>query len=188
MRPFLLPPARCAGSPGFPSICCCLAFFPSGLPFLSCCCAFLSSGFAFLSGCRALFSSGFGVLAVCCAPFSSGFTGLSGCAFFSSWAGLTFCSSCWSCWSCCAYTGAAAPQVKDRTAVLITPTSFMGVASILDWIATYIGYCKRPIIVLRKAQCHHVDSVADRTRFSTHSAELRMTGVDLPRLSKIDHL
>ena len=117
------PPPRCAGCAGLAS-----AFFSSGLEFISCC-AFFSAGLEFIS-CRAFFSSGLTLFSGC-APFSSGFTDFSGCAFFSSCAGLSFCSSCWSCCSCCANTGAVAPMAKERTAVLITPISFIGVASVV---------------------------------------------------------
>src|ERR1039457_578461 len=123
-----LPEACCAGC-----VCGCCAFFCSCWLFLSCCCALFSSCLLFLSCCWALFSSCLVFLSCCCAFFSS-------CLVF---------LSCCSCCSCCAYAGAATPRAKDRTAVLITPTSFMGVASIYR-IDRYVRllYCKLPVVEL----------------------------------------
>jgi hypothetical protein len=102
----------------------------SGMLFVLCGLALLLRVFLFrlsillflLGLCRlCLFPLGAFLLGVC----TSGLADFSGCAAFSfSCAGLSLLSSCCSCCSC-AYAGMPIPRDKERTAVLIAPTSFI---------------------------------------------------------------
>src|ERR1700728_237566 len=106
---------------------------------------------AFCSG--AVRSTGLAFFSCGWVLFSSCFAGFSGSAFFSFGAGLAFSSSCWSCCSCCAYAGAATPRVRDKTAALITPISFIVVASMSSMVRTRLA--------LAQASCGCVGRAAD---------------------------
>src|SRR5208337_1275707 len=146
------------------------------------CCAFFSSGLVFFSRC-AFFSSCLVFFSCCAAGLSSCFADLAGCAFFSSWAGLAFCSSCWSCCSW-ANAGDAAPRAKDRIAVLITPTSFiLGCCLHYRFVAYLSFYCKLPVVTLTGLPMASPDTRSSTLRFCCRPEELSFeaTGKVLPK-------
>ena len=177
--------------------CCCALFFGAGFALWSACLALLCSGLVFFcrcaegfspcladfSGC-ACFSSGLAFFCACAEGFSSCFADFSGCAFFSSWVADPAFWSSFSCYSC-ADAGAASPSAKDRTAVPITVTSFISVASVILSFVMQLAlpYCKLPVVAFTGLPMASPETRSSTLRFCCRPEEFSFeaTGKVLPK-------